>query len=75
MTSFYFFVCFRCDLCSLTGEELERNEDLRKELFNMERVADDLYDVGLNEQGLEKVEQQVELMEKRWEEFCMQVPL
>ena len=39
----------------------------------MERVADNLYDVGLNGQGLEKLEQNVELMEKHWREFCMEV--
>ena len=72
---FYFFVCFRCELCSLTEEELEQNEELRTEIFNLERVADNLYDVGLNGQGLQKLEQKVELMEQHWKEFCMEVTL
>ena len=41
----------------------------------MERVADNLYDVGLNGQGLEKLEQKVELMQKHWREFCIEVTL
>ena len=39
----------------------------------MERVADNLYDVGLNGQGLQKLEEKVELMERHWEEFCIEV--
>ena len=69
----FFFVCFRCELCSLTEEELEQNEELRKEISNLERVADNLYDVGMYGQGLEKLEQKVELMERHWEEFCLEV--
>ena len=41
----------------------------------MEKVGDSLYHVGLNGQGLEKLEQKVELMEKHWEEFSMEVAL
>ena len=71
---FFSFLCFRCDLCSLIGEELEKNEELRKELFHLETVADNLYDLGLSGQGLEKLEEKLELMEKHWEGFCMEVP-
>ena len=74
-SSFYSFLCFRCHLCSLTGEQLEEDEELRKELFHLEAVADNLYEVGLTGQGLRKLEEKLELIEKHWEEFCMEVPL
>ena len=38
-------------------------------------MADNLYEVGLTGQGLRKLEEKLELMEKHWEEFCMEVPL
>ena len=50
-----------------------RNEDLRRELCHLEREAENLCDVGLLGKGLQKLEQKVELMEKHWEEFCLEV--
>ena len=63
----------RCELCGLSGEELEKNEQLRRRLMNLEREYVNLQGEGLKTQGLRKIEQKMEMMEKNWDEFCLLV--
>ena len=67
------YICLRCQICSLSGDALVSNEYLRRELCHLEREAENLCDAGLLGKGLQKLEQKVELMEKHWEEFCLEV--
>ena len=63
----------RCELCALSGEELEKNEQLRRRLMNLEREYVNLQGEGLKTQGLRKIEQKMEMMEKNWDEFGLLV--
>ena len=63
----------RCDLCALSGEDLEKNEELRRRLMNLEKEAANLFGRGMKLQGLRKIEQKMEIMEKNWDEFGLLV--
>ena len=62
----------RCELCALSGEELEKNEELRRQLMELDRESLSL--LG-SVQSLQKAEKKVELMEKHRDEFILQVRL
>ena len=60
----------RCELCALSGEELEKNEELRRQLMELQRES-----LQASVQSLQKAEKKVELMEKHRDEFILQVRL
>ena len=60
----------RCELCALSGEELEKNEELRRQLMELERES-----LQGSVQSLQKAEKKVELMEKHRDEFIIQARL
>ena len=59
----------RCELCMLSGDELEKNEELRRRLMNLERESVKLSVRGMKAGSLKKIEQKMEMMEKNWDEF------
>ena len=63
----------RCQLCSLNGEELREDEDLRKKLKSKEDLYHNFHDSGEIEQTLEILKQKVDLMEANWDKFSNQV--
>ena len=62
----------RCELCALSGGVLEKNEELRRQLMELQRESLSLQG---SVQGLQKAEKMVELMEKHRDEFILQVRL
>ena len=74
MYVFHIYVfLFRCDLCSLSGEDLRRNENMLKKLSSLLNEAKQLYRVGLRRQGQQKLEQLLELVEENLDQFCKEV--
>ena len=67
------FRILRCELCALSGEELEKDEELRRRLMDLEREAVSLHSEGFKVAGLQKMEQKMELMEEHWDEFSLEV--
>ena len=63
----------RCELCMLSGDELEKNEELRRRLMNLERESVNLFRRGMKAESLRKIEQKMEIMEKNRDEFSLQV--
>lgn len=57
-------------MCALSGEELEKDEELRRRLMDLEREAVSLHSEVA---GLQKMEQKMELMEEHWDEFSLEV--
>ena len=53
----------------LSGDELEKNEELRRRLMNLERESVNLSGRGMKAGSLKKIEQKMEMMEKNWDEF------
>ena len=60
-------------MCALSGEELEKDEELRRRLMDLEREAVSLHSEGFKVAGLQKMEQKMELMEEHWDEFSLEV--
>ena len=60
-------------MCELFGEELEKNEELRRRLMSLEAEYVNLQGRGLKAQGLKKIEQKMELMKTNWDEFGLLV--
>ena len=68
--------CLRCQLCRLTGEDLRRNEDLRKQLMTVLKDDSTIFSQRIKKQkALKKFEEKVKLMEANWDEFCLLVNL
>ena len=57
----------------LSGDELEKNDELRRRLMNLERESVKLSVRGMKAGSLKKIEQKMEMMEKNWDEFGLLV--
>ena len=64
---------FRCDLCSLSGDDLKRNENMLKKLSGLDNEAKQLYSFGLRSQSIQKMEQMLELVDENLDQFCTEV--
>ena len=60
-------------MCSLSGEDLRRDEDLRKELKSKDEKCKDLWECSMFDQALEILKEKVELMEANRDKFSNQV--
>ena len=60
-------------MCSLSGEDLKKDEDLRKELKSKEEKGKNLGERGRFDEALEILKEEVELMEANWDKFSGQV--
>ena len=60
-------------MCSLSGEELREDEDLRRKLKRLEGWYHNFHDSGEIEKSLEILKQKVDLMEANWDKFSNQV--
>ena len=56
-------------MCSLSGEDLRKDEDLRKELKSKDEKCKSLSDSGRFDQALEILKEKVELMEANRDKF------
>ena len=68
-----YFPLLRCELCALSGEELEKNEERRRRLMDLEMEGLNLHQGGFKVEGLRRFEHKAELMEKHWDELSLQV--
>ena len=63
----------RCQLCSLSGEDLRKDEDLRKELQSKDEKWRSFCDSGMFDRAIEILREKLQLIEANKDKFNNQV--
>jgi len=67
------FIC-KCDICSLTGEELEENDNTRKKITKFDDDVVAMAGLGLIDQSLDAAKQKLKIMKSIKKEMIVKIP-